>query len=244
MGGTVSGPYASANGQRVTTLDLARPFLGLPVADVALATGAPLASPVSLVVGNLTLAMAVMLDPFTGKPRVRTFAGVTHARLVGGAGTWSTRVTLAPYKAPPGAQVMLSTVLRDVAMATGSTDATRERVRLAAGLDRALGAFYVPEGGAPAGRLLATLAGALWWMDAQGVTQIAKTRTAGAITTPASLDAYDGGRAWLTVATEDLAGWRPGATYSSPTVPVGVTVEAVRVRVSGDGVGRVEALVA
>lgn len=244
MGRAVSGPYASCNGQRVTTLDLARPFYGLPVADVALATGAPLVSPVSLVVGNLTQTMAVMLDPITGQPRVRTFAGVTHARLVGGAGRWATRVSLAPYRAPTGAQVMLSTVLRDVAMATGTTAATRESVVLAAGLDRALGALYVPQTGAPASRILSILAGALWWVDEKGVTQVASARTAAAIKTPAAIDNYDGGKAWMTVGTEDVAGWAPGATYSSPSVPIGVTVEATRVRVDNGGKLRVEALVA
>lgn len=240
----MSGPYLAANGTRVVTLDLAVPFYGAPTADVALATGAPLTSPVSLTIANLTLSMSVMLDPFTGKPRVRTFAGVTHARLVGGAGSWPTRVSLAPYRAPTGSTVLLSKVLADLATATGSSAATRERVRLAAGLDRSLGSFFVPETGAPAGRLLAMLAGTLWWIDATGTTQIATTRTGAAIRTPASIEGYDGGRAWVTVATEDVAGWTPGATYASQTIQTGVTVEAVRVRAGGEGKLRIEALVA
>lgn len=240
----MTGPYLAANGARVVTLDAAFPYLGAPTADVALATGASLSSPVALTVGNLTVSMSVMLDPYTGQPRSRTFAGVTHARLVGGAGSWPTRVSLAPYRAPTGSTVLLSKVLSDLANATGATTATRERVRLAAGLDRSLGAFYVPETGAPAGRLLAMLAGALWWIDTTGTTQIAKTRVGAAIRTAASVEGYDGGRAWVTVATEDVAGWMPGATYASPSIPIGVTVEAVRVRAGGEGKLRVEALVA
>lgn len=237
----MSGPYLSANSVRVTTLDLAFPYLGVPVADITLATGAGLASPVTLVVGNLTVKLAVMLDPATGAPRVRNFAGQTHARLVGGAGSWPTRVSLAPYSRPSG--VLLSTVLSDLANATGTTAATRERVRLAAGLDRSLGIRYVTEQGAPAGRLLALLAGALWWVDVNGVTQVAATRPTSVIKTQTAVEKYDAGRGLLTVATEDVRAWQPGAVYTSPTVPAGVTVNASRVVSDADGKLRVEALV-
>lgn len=243
MGEVVTaGPYLNANGARVTAVDVAIPYYGLPVADVALATTTPLTSPVTLRLGNLTLRMAVMRDPATGVPRQRAFAGSTQARLVGGAGAWPTKVTLSPYDSPAG--VLLSAVLRDAAKATGASDATREQVQLGAGLDRSLGVRYVPQTGAPAGRILALLAGALWWIDVAGITQINATRPSSAITSATTAEHYDGGRQLLTVATEDPASWMPGASFVGPTVPAGVTVVASRISSGNDGLLRVEALVA
>lgn len=229
-----SGPYLSAAGVRVTTLDAAFPYYGAPVADIALADGSTLPPRFPLVIGNLTQTVAVL--------RQRAFAGVTHARLVGGFGGWQTIVGLAPYNNPGG--VLLSSVLNDVAKATGAAAAIRERVRLAAGLDRSLGVLYVPETGAPASRLLSVLAGREWWIDTQGVTQIANARPTSTISSKADVDRYDGGRGLLTVATEDPAAWMPGASYTSPTVPAGVTVRASRIRADNGGTLRVEALVA
>lgn len=226
-------PYLSANGARVTSLDFALPWLGIPVADVALASGAPLASPVALRVGNLTATMAVGTLP-DGTPAQATFAGTTTARLVGGKGAWGKVVSLAPYNNPTG--VLLSKVLADLAAATGET------VRLASGLDRSLGLLYVPETGAPASRILAILAGALWWVGLDGVTRIASARPATTIGSKAQVEALDGGKGWASVATEDPAGWVPGAKYVDATVPAGLTVAASRFRAGNDGILRVEAL--
>lgn len=235
----MSGPYLAANNVRLTACDVELPYYGAAVADVTLSTGAILTSPVTLTVGNLSLTMALALDT-AGKPRQRSFAGVTTARLIGGAGSWSTRVRLAPYRNPAG--VLLSSVLRDLASATGTTTATRERAKLATGLDRSLGVLYVPEAGAPASRLLGILAGALWWVDPKtGETRIAATRESSSIRTPASVEHVDGGKGLVRVATEDVAAWVPGATYTSPTVPA-FTVTSTRIHAGNDGTLRLEVM--
>lgn len=223
-----TGPYLSANGSRVVDLDLSIAYYGAPVCDLALATPVPLTGPVAVIVGNLSLVMAPL--------RQRTFAGQTYARLVGGAAGWQKPVSIGPYSNPAGA--LLSHVLGDLAMATG------ERVSLAAGLDRSLGAFYVPDNTGPAARTLAAVAGPLWWVDFAGVTQVASARPATTVNSPATIPDYDGGKGWVSVATEDPAAWVPGATYTSAVIPAGITVRATRIRSGNDGVLRVEALVA
>jgi hypothetical protein len=235
----VAGPYLSANGHRVTSVDLWIPYYGAPVADVTMADASILANPITLVVGNLSLRMALQLDT-TGQPRQAAFAGSSTARLVGGYGGWQRTIAVAPYRNPKG--VMLSRVLSDVAMATGSSASTRERVTLASGLDRSLGLFYAPESNAPAGRLLMALAGPLWWIDTLGVTQIASARPARAITSTTAPEVHDMGGGRLLVATEDPAAWLPGATYSSPTVPTSIAVRTSKVKASEDGRMRVEVL--
>lgn len=233
-------PYLSANGLRVTTLDLSVPYYGLPVADVSLAAGSLLTNPVILRAGNLTMRMAVAKLP-DGSPAQTSFAGSTTARLVGGAGAWSTPVSLAPYNNPAG--VLVSKVLADLAKATGTSDATRESATLAAGLDRSLGTLWVPETGAPASRILSVLAGALWWVDVGGVTRIASTRASTTVTSAATVEGYSGSAGLVTVATEDPAAWLPGATYTSAVIPAGITVAASRFRSDNGGQLRVEVLV-
>jgi len=227
--------YLSANGLLVTDVDLSIPYYGLPVADISLSTGAALTSPVTLSIGNLTLTMALDSLP-SGSPATQTFAGITTARLIGGAGKWRTVVTLPPYRAPPGtAGVLMSSVLRDLATMTG------ERVSVASGSDRALGPFYVTEPGAPASRVLQILAGSLWWVDAQGVTQVASSRPTSTIASFAGVEHVDGGRGWNTVSTEDPQSWVPGATYTGPTASFAIA--ATRIRADGkSGSMRMEVL--
>jgi hypothetical protein len=217
----------------VVSLDLAMPYYGIPVADVGLAAGALLTSPVTLRAGNLTVTMAVATLP-DGSPAQTSFAGSTTARLVGGVGAWGKTVTLTPYNSPAG--VLLSKVLGDLASATG------ERVSLATVLDRSLGVLYVPGPPGPASRLLAVLAGALWWVGVDGVTRVAASRTATTVGSVAQVTMLDGGKGWASVATEDPAAWLPGARYTDATAPKGITVAASRFRAGNDGVLRVEAL--
>lgn len=233
MGRAVSN-YIDANGSLVTDLDIFFPYYGIPVADIALSTGVALSSPVTLLVGNLTLTMAIDILP-SGSLATQSFAGVTTARLVGGAGKWRTPMALAPYRAPPGtAGVLMSHVLSDIAKATGET------VNVASGSDRTVGPFFVPETNAPASRILSLLAGSLWWIDAKGITQVASTRASTMIASFAGVEHVDGGKGWSTVSTEDPASWMPGASYTGPTAAF--TVAATRMRVSGGGTMRLEVL--
>ena len=229
----MSGPYLAANGAHVVELDAWIPYYGAPVATVSLADGSALASPVTLSIGTLSLAMSIASYP-DGTAATQTFAGVTTARLVGGANGWRRPVTMPPYRAPPGsAGVSMTLVLGNLAAMVGET------VSVAA--DRVLGPFFATEPRAPASRILSILAGSLWWIDALGVTQVAPTRPTSTIGSQASVMHIDGGRGWATVATEDPASWVPGATYSSGAAPT-LTVSAARIRAGADGVMRHEVL--
>ena len=234
------GPYLGANGRHATACNLLIPYYGAPVVDLDLAEATPLTNPVTVTIANLTLRMAVGTDA-SGKPTQRPFAGSLKARLVGGAGAWQTPVTVGPYTAPPGAFVMASMVLRDAAMSTGTTASGREVVKLAA--DKPLGQFFVPGANVPAGRILAMVAGALWWIDEKGVTHVAPTRPGAPIRGACNVVDYNGSTRVLTVATEDVAAWMPGATYTGPTVPARVTVQGTRIHCANDGILRVEAMV-
>lgn len=237
------GFFASVNGRRVVSADVLIPCVGLPVADISMADGPSPASTSAavLTIGNLTMQMAVSVGPVAARSGV--FAGSGSARLVGGYGGWARPVSLTPYRAPAGTQkVLLSTVLRDLAAAAVGPAGSAERVNLATGLDRSLGAFYVPETGADAGRQLQALAGRVWWVDFAGVTQVAAARPATAITSASTIGDVNFARGILTAATEDPKVWVPGATFTGPTVPGGATLAGVRLHVGPDGVLRVEAL--
>ena len=214
--------FASVNGQRSTSSSIAIPYYGTWVADVALAPDVALADAVTLQIGNLTLAGTVL--------RTAPFAGSRDVRIVGGAGGWGKTIQLDPYRLASG--VPLSLVLRDAARACGET------VKLAT--DRHLGEFYVPERG-PASRILRQLGGELWWMDAAGVTQVGP-RSATKIKSAATVEDYAAGKGWLTIATEDLAAWAPGATFSGNTVPMALTVGATRIAADENGTLRLEVL--
>jgi hypothetical protein len=222
----VSNLFASANGLRSTSSSISIPYYGLWVADVELAPDAVLAGSVELQIGNLTMRGAVL--------RTKPFAGSTSARIIGGAGGWGKTITLDPYRLASG--VPLSLVLRDAARACGET------VKLAN--DRNLGEFFTPERG-PAGRLLRQLGGEQWWIDTSadsaGVTQVGPRPTS-KIKSAATVADYSGGKGWLSVATEDLAAWVPGATFSGNTVTTAITVGAVRIASGEDGVLRLEVL--
>lgn len=214
--------YLSANGARVTAANVSIPYYGLPVADVRLAGDEPLTNPVALVIGNLSLRMAVL--------RQRPFGGSTSARLVGGAGGWGRAVPARFYRLASG--VPLSMILRDVAAEVGETVSLET--------DRLVGNWYAREAG-PAQRVLRQLAGELVWIDAAGVTQVGARATT-SIKSPATVSDLDGGAGWVDVATEDVAAWRPGATFSGPSVPGGLTVGAVRIASGSDGTLRLEVL--
>lgn len=234
--------YLSVNGSQVTTVNAFVPWYGAPVADIVTTDAAVLSGSVALTIANLTLTMSVAFGA-DGKELSQSFAGQTYTRLVGGAGGWSQSVTLPPLRNPTG--ILLSTALGDVAMAAiNPVSGKAETVALATGLDKSIGGFWAPSPSTPAGRILSTLANPLWWVDAKGVTQIAATRTGSAIAaTAAQVEHYSRGKRWLSVATEDVASWlTPGATYTSATVPGGITVNAARVRSGEDGVLRVEVL--
>lgn len=214
--------YLQANGLRVTSADVSIPYYGAATADLVFPSGVTLTNPVSVVVANLTLTMAVL--------RQATFAGGASARLVGGFGGWQKTLPAAFYSNPSG--IALSLVMNDAARLVG------ERVSLAS--NPSVGLFFTRQAGAAA-RLLLQLCGPLWWVSPAGVTTVG-ARAGGTITTPATVTDYSGGKGWLTVATEDPASWMPARTFQSNTMVAPITVSATRIKTDNEGVLRLEVL--
>lgn len=213
--------FASLNGQPTADVSLTVPLYGAWVADVTLTAATAIGpGPVALTIGPLTLAGAVY--------RADVFAGRAKARLVAGFGGWQKVIPAQAYQSPSG--VLLSHVLGDAAMAVG------EKVNVQT--DGPVGAFFVRET-APASRTLKQLAGSLWWIDATGTTQIGPRPGLGILSDFQVID-YDPATKTFVVATEALADWVPGATFTSPTVPTMQTISAVILTSGGSGQLRLE----
>jgi hypothetical protein len=214
--------YAAYAGVRVVSGTLSIPYWGAPSADVVLATADDVPASGVLKVGNLSLACSLV------RPSA-AFAGQRSLRLVGGAGGWRQSVPPRAYASPGG--VPLSMVLGDVAVEVG------ERVVVAS--DGMVGAYYMREAG-PASRVLRQLAGMQWWVDMGGVTRVGP-RTTSTIATRFDAEKYAAGVGLFSVATEDLASWQPGASFSS-TLIAPTTVSSVSIRMAADGKHRLDVL--
>jgi hypothetical protein len=221
--------FIDANGQRVYLASIGVPVRGAWAADLMLARGTALSSPVRLTIGNLTLVGAVI--------RQAPFADVQYARLVAGAAGWRKPVTAQSYSHPAGLQ--LSTVLRDVAASVG------EQVSLP--VDRTIGTHFVREAGtsddpAPASRVLRQLVGNGWYVDNAGVTQVTD-RVGVAILSPFTVESFDAAKGELVIATEDYASWLPANTFSAPVLPGTQTISFVRINSANTGRLRLMVLV-
>lgn len=215
--------YASANGSRIVSGSVMVPNYGAWVADLKFADASPLTGPIALTIGDLTLKGAIV--------RTDTFAGLREARLVGGAGGWRQQIPVQAYQNPSG--VPLATVLGDAAMAVGET--------LSLGANPNVGTAWTREA-APAERQLRQLT-SLWWIDPAGVTQV-RDRPASPITSAFTVIHYDPAKGQFEIATETLADWMPGRTFSSPLVPAVQTISMTRYEFEDDGVMRLHILVA
>lgn len=215
--------YLSANGNRVSRLSLGVPYYGVWEADIETDTTNPITGPVSLVIANLTLNGTVY--------RTNTFAGITYARLVGGAGGWRQSVPSQAYANPSG--VLLSIVMRDVASLVGET--------VSISSDVIVGQFFTREA-APAQRMLRQLCGPEWYINNAGVTVIGARQASATIASSFTVIAWDPGRGLADVATEDVASWAPGNTFQSATMPAAQTIGFVRVESSNDGILRLKVL--
>ena len=137
------------------------------------------------------------------------------------------------YASPAG--VRLSMVLKDVATEVGETVAFF-------GPADSIGLAYVREAG-PAQRVLRQLAGELWWITPAGVTAIQGTRDVSLIKSAFDVLDYRGASGRVHVATEVLADWMPGRTFTAPTLE-GATlgIGAVSLDFTTDGKARLEVL--
>lgn len=217
-----AGDFAAFGGQRVITAHVAIPAYGAWSADVSLAVSAPIPSTAApLVLGDLSLLGTVF--------RAADFAGSRSARVVGGYGGWQKSVPAQAYR---GANVRISTVLKDAAAAVG------ERVQVDAS-DTNLGSFTRAAG--RASQTLRQVGGPQWWVAPDGVTHVGP-RPASAITSQFDVIAWSGKTGRFTIASETLADWLPGRTFTAPTVGSTKTIGFVSIEMANDGRLRLEVL--
>ncbi len=212
----------TVNGLRVTDCHLTIPYYGAWVADVTINGDAALTSPVSLVVGDLTLSGTVVQQA--------AFTGDRKARIVAGGGGWKNSIAAKGYSHVSG--IKASTIVGDAARSAGET--------IVLDVDRTVGLNWAREEG-PAERTLTMIAGNEWWIDNAGVTQT-KARPATPVVAPFTLVSRDGSLDAFDIATESLSGWLPGATFSSPTVTDTQTVSSVTITATNDGKLRLRVL--
>ncbi len=215
--------YASLSGARVVSGHLTVSTYGAAVADVVLADEGAVPEACSLTIANLTMALHVH--------RQAAFAGQRSARLVGGAGGWRREVPARAYHSPGG--IPISMVLADAAREVGE--------KIVVANDASVGTYYVREA-APAARTLRQLAGRRWWIDPAGVTHVGP-RPPTTVRSEFLAASHDGSEGRYSIATEDLAAWLPGATFSNSLVPATV-VSSVSVTLEQAGKMRVEVLAA
>ncbi len=212
----------SLNGVRVVSGTITIPFYGAWVADVILSDATVIGTAAVLVVGDLTLHGTVT--------RQSSFAASRSARIVGGAGAWRNVLPSKGYSHAAG--VKLSSVLNDAARECG------ERIVIAT--DRVVGPGWAREE-AKAERLLHILLDGKWWIDPEGVTQTGP-RASSAVVTPFTVVAWSGGKGQFEIATESIASWQPGRTFSSPTVVAPQTVSSVTIEADNEGKLRLHVL--
>lgn len=205
----------TANGAMVSSCSITIPYYGAWVADVAIIGDAPLTSPVTLVVSDLTLIGTVVRDG--------AFTGDRRARIVGGGGGWGKTIPAKGYSHVVG--IKASTILGDAAREAGESISLEN--------DRTLGLLYAREE-APAERTLNLIVGDTWWIDEAGVTQT-KARASTAVVAPFTLVSRNAANDEYQISTESIAGWLPGRTFSSPTVPDVQAISFVTIHASNEG---------
>lgn len=214
----------TANGMRVTSASVTTPYYGTWSADIALAEANEIADAIVLVVGDLTLKGTAI--------RRGSFAGSRTVRLVGGGAGWRKAIPAKGYSHPAG--VKLSSVLGDAARESG------ERIQIAT--DRTIGTHYSRDAfEAKAERVLKILLDDKWWMDPAGVTQT-KDRASDAIVTPFTVISWTASKGQFEIATETIAPWQPGRTFSAPNAPGMHTISSVTIDADNEGKLRLHVL--
>lgn len=206
------------NGADLKTCSASIPRRGIWLAHVNIADSLELAKgdAAELVLGDLVLT-GIVLDG-------GTFGGESSYVVHGGAGGWARVVPARSYRDDNGIQ--LEAVAPDLAAAAGEkmTGETPARV---------LGPAWTRIAGG-ASSALRQLVGGAWWIDPAGVTHVG-ARPAAAV--PASLaftvEAFDPTRrrARISLESDAVAAFLPGATWSDPSVPGPFTVAGLDVRV-------------
>ncbi len=233
--------WASLNGSRVISANIAIPYYGAWVADVVLGVSTAIpAGQVTLVFADVSLIGTVY--------RQFSFSGARSARIVGGFGGWSKTVPVRAYQSAGG--VNLSTVFGDLAIDSGEVFGAASLNAIAG---QQVGAAFTRES-APALRILKQIGGPIWWIDAAGSTQLldrAALAYSGSTTDAAHLGAiasqfnvieWSGAKGKFTIAAEQLSDWMPGRTFSNAVVTNTQTVSHVTHVFDGDGKARTNVL--
>lgn len=203
------------NGERVVSGSITFPHCRVWTADVLLAGAATLGAAATIVVGDLTCTGTIV--------RQGSFAGSPSARIVGGKAGWRKVLPAKGYSHRAG--VKLSTVVSDAARETGET--------VVVSADRTIGNHYVREG-AQAERVLHTLLNGEWYVTPDGVTRTA-ARDASRIATPFTVESWSGARGQFEIATEAIAQWQPGRTFTASNVPDVQEIGSVTITVDNSG---------
>jgi len=215
--------WANISGQRIVSCSLTIPYWGTWVADLLVALDTTLASQVTLTLGDATFVGNIV--------RQGPYGGALNARVVGGFGGWAATIPAQSYGSSGG--VMTSMVLNDAAALVG------EKVVLYS--DSNLGSFFVREL-APAQRVLSQLAGELWWMGLDGLTNVGVPRDGSLITSPFEVIDRNTAKGVIRISTEKVTDWQPGRTFNAPGFSLVETIASVTHQVGTEGVHRVDLL--
>jgi hypothetical protein len=208
--------FATLNGQRIMSGNICMPYFGMWSGDVVLSSDAVITSNVIVTVGNLTLVGYAY--------RTASFTGSRSARLVAGNGGWRKSVAAQGYYNPAG--ILKSLLSGDAASLVGETVLVTQ--------DISVGSAYVREA-APAERLIRNLFGDTWYVDTKGVLQAQDRVDFSPISSPFTVVSWSGGKGSFEIATEDLASWLPGRTFSDANVTSTQKVSAMTIDMTNDG---------
>jgi hypothetical protein len=215
--------YASIDGVQILDARIVVPRYGAWFAELALSSEKTISGPHTLTVGDIAWKCAA----WRGAP----YQGRTSLRVIGGSGGWQKRLPARAYRSDAG--VKLSSVLNDAARECGES--------VTVTVDKAIGTFLVRDVG-PAARMLNRLADE-WHMDQDGRTVVGPWGTLTPITDKFDLLSFDGRTGKAEIATEALAAFTPGRSFTSPLGGGKLTIGAATHTISGKKV-RTEILVA
>lgn len=214
--------FATLSGVRVSSGQLTIPKYGMWTGDLSLPGDDPVPDDGPFIIGNLSLQCHIY--------RQATFAGSIRCRVVAGAGGWREVIPSRQYVLESGVQMSL--VLNDAAREVGET------VNIPT--DRTIGSGWVRKEG-KASDTLRLLAGSDWYIDDEGVTQLAAWPTA-AISSQFDVIDQDGATGMVTIATEDYASWMPGCTFEAPTLGGTFTNGGIMYTFDDEGIARMRVL--
>lgn len=195
--------FADLNGTRVVSGSVSIPSYGIWTANISLASAPTIPTTqgaITLTVGDLKLLGTVY--------RSGVYGGVYSVRLRGGYGGWGKTLTAKSYHFASG--VPIAMILTDAAIELGEQVAPPPPPGVT-------GPFF-GRAATPGGLLLGQLGPPHWYMAPNGQTTIG-ARPSTAIASKFQVLAYDPSAGHVTVASDSVADFAPGRTFSAPQLP-------------------------